>query len=106
MPTIKRIEKKRTEKHIGENKAKVSKIYNSKQWKALRNAYIMQNPLCECCLERGITKAASEVHHITPILTGKDDLEMLDIALNPNNLKALCVECHHEEHNNRRRGSK
>ena len=106
MPTIKRIEKKRTEKHIGENKAKVSRIYNSKQWKALRNAYIMQNPLCECCLEKGITKAASEVHHITPILTGKDDLEMLDIALNPNNLKALCVECHHEEHNKKRRGSR
>lgn len=100
MPTINKPSKKKTHyKKHGDN-AVVAKIYNSQAWQKLRNAYLMQHPLCEMCLEEDKVVQAKEVHHIKPILTGNDYLEMLSIALNPDNLKSLCVECHHRIHNN------
>ena len=106
MPTLNKAKKKNKTRHVGENKAKVAKIYNSSNWKKLRNAYLMQNPLCAECLEKGIVTPAVEVHHVIPILSGNDEMEMLELALNPNNLKSLCFDCHHEVHNKKRRGNK
>lgn len=106
MPTLKKLKKTVSEKHIGESKGKAIKIYNSKEWKKLRKAHIMLNPLCQDCLEKGIVKQAEEVHHIKPILSAKDDLEMLTLALDPDNLRSLCADCHHITHNKTRRGSR
>ncbi len=54
------------------------------------------NGLCERCLEKGIVKAADIVHHIIEL----DDEKARDpdIALNFDNLQALCIECHNEIH--------
>lgn len=58
----------------------------------------MQHPLCEDCLEEDKVTQAVEVHHIRPILTGKDELEMAELAYNPSNLRSLCKECHNNIH--------
>ena len=73
--------------------------YHSKQWKDLRLWYITEHPLCERCLEKGISKPADEIHHIKPYMSGSTDKERWDLLLNPNNLAALCEKCHHEVHN-------
>lgn len=104
MPTINKPkrEKKKYKRHFNRPKTgkslEIAKIYNSMGWVKLRNAYFQAHPLCEKCLENGITKAAEEVHHIKPIGTGKDELEMKSLAYDPKNLKSLCRECHHEIH--------
>lgn len=97
MPTIQKAKKINRYQRHGNNLV-VHKLYNTAKWQKLRNAYIMEHPLCEKCLESGITTAAQEVHHITPISRGKDELEMKDLAFNYNNLMALCEECHHKLH--------
>ena len=76
----------------------INKIYNSKHWRNLRKAYLMEHPLCEECLSKGLTKAAEDVHHIKPILTGQNELEYWGLALNPWNLMSLCKDCHHKIH--------
>ncbi len=76
-------------------------MYNH-AWNRLRNAYLMQHPLCEDCLSNGIYKMAQECHHILPISAGKDKLDKLSIMLDASNLRALCEDCHHKIHNNNR----
>lgn len=72
--------------------------YNSKGWKTLRNAYYCSHPLCERCLLKGISKQTDEIHHIIPYLTGKTEDERWRLLLDPNNLQALCSQCHDEVH--------
>lgn len=98
MPTLNKPKKKQNY-HKSERSSQAAAIYNTPQWKNLRAAYFMQHPLCEKCLERDIVKATEEIHHIKPILTGNSELEMKDLAYNPQNLMALCKDCHHQIHN-------
>lgn len=97
---IKKKEKKRdwTKKKITEKTEAVRKIYQTKNWKKLREAYFMEHPLCEECLKNGIIKPTEEIHHKKPISTGNDDNEMKTLAFDSNNLVALCKDCHHKEH--------
>lgn len=98
MPEIVRLKKKKNYSKHGRPK-EIAKLYNSTRWVKLRNGYLMQNPLCERCLESDIVKPAEEVHHIKPISTGKDETEMAGLAYDPGNLMALCKDCHHKIHN-------
>ena len=94
MPTINKGKKfSNYQKH---DKAKdiYNNVYNTAKWRKLRQAYLMQHPLCELC-----GKVALEVHHITPISKGETELEMKELGFNPNNLMSLCEECHHKLHN-------
>lgn len=77
----------------------IQSIYNSKMWKKLRLWYLKNNPLCERCLKINLIVPAKEIHHKIKISTGKNIDEMLEIALNINNLESLCVACHHKEDN-------
>lgn len=97
MPEIYKPKRKSTYRKHGRNE-EIAKLYNSSKWVKLRNAYIQANPLCERCLEKEIIKPAEEVHHIKPIGTGLDELEMMGLAYDPGNLMALCKDCHHELH--------
>lgn len=97
MPTINKPKKKQNYKKHGRNE-EVAEIYNSPQWKKLRKAYFIQNPLCEMCLEENKVTPAEEVHHVKPILTGASRLEMEELAYNPNNLRSLCQFHHHLIH--------
>jgi 5-methylcytosine-specific restriction endonuclease McrA len=72
-------------------------FYKSSAWRACRSAYLKQaHGLCELCLKRGRYTAADTVHHITHLTPGNitDPL----ITLNPDNLMALCRDCHAEIH--------
>lgn len=100
MPYIQKMKKKpRDYTKRGKNK-EIAAIYNTSTWKDLRTSYIMEHPLCEVCLKKGLTVPSEEVHHIKYISSGTNNLEMQDIAYNPDNLIALCTECHHKIHNN------
>lgn len=93
MPLINKPNKKKVSvKH--DRNADIAKIYNSSKWQKLRAAYFMQHPLCEKC-----GAVTQEIHHIKPISTGKSLAEMQGLAYNPDNLMALCTECHHKIHN-------
>ena len=98
---------KKPKKHIYHPKhdknADIAKIYNSAKWQKLRNAYLMEHPLCERCLEKGIIKEAAEIHHKKPISTGNSNSEMREIAYDYDNLMSLCTECHHKIHQEMRR---
>ena len=86
-----------------------AEIYNSKEWKQLREAKLQQQPLCEMCQEegrkrgikRGYVRSATCVHHIVPIETAttKDEMWRLAIGCGLSGLMSLCRPCHHKLHN-------
>ena len=74
MPYLNKPKKKSTyKKHTD-----CSKAYDYR-WHKLRDAFLMEHPLCEFCLNLGKTTAASEVHHITPLSTAENEWEMKDL---------------------------
>lgn len=87
-------EKLPTYKHNNQS----SEYYNSIYWQNIRNAYIVEHPLCEVCLRKDIIKPADHIHHIKPFLTGTTQFEKWDLLLNKDNLIAVCVPCHKELH--------
>ena len=99
MPTINK--GKKVNNYVRHDKAKdiYNNVYNTARWRKLRQAYLMQHPLCELCEKEGKVKEATEVHHITPISNANDELSMKDLGFNHDNLMALCEECHHKIHN-------
>lgn len=98
MPTITRLTRNKRNDYKTENKQLAQAGYNA--YRKLRAAYLMLHPLCEVCLKEGIVKPTEEVHHKTEILKGKSKEEVISLAVNPNNLIALCKDCHHKLHNN------
>lgn len=75
-----------------------TQVYNTSRWRNIRAAKLMENPLCEKCLQNGIIKPATDVHHIIRIQTKDNLLEMKEIAYDYSNLMSLCEECHQKEH--------
>jgi 5-methylcytosine-specific restriction protein A len=59
-----------------------------RQWRAFRQFFLMQNPLCVDCLLRDRYVAASEVHHIKKIA------QYPELRLDMSNCMALCSACH------------
>lgn len=101
MPTINR-KSSRIETIPYKHNKQSQDYYNSKEWHILRNAYYCSHPLCERCLERGISRQTEEIHHKRPFLTGRTEEEKWSLLLNPNNLMALCSKCHDEVHRSMR----
>jgi len=73
-------------------------LLNSKRWKQLRKWKLEQNPLCELCEREGKVVSAIDVHHITPVESGRTVEEMEQLCFNANNLQALCISCHVKVH--------
>lgn len=71
-------------------------FYKSKAWKECRIAYLARQPLCERCLQRGEIVPAQIVHH--KIYLNQVNVENPEIALNFDNLEAVCLDCHNKEH--------
>lgn len=67
-------------------------FYRSKEWKACRE-YILKrdNYLCTIC-----GMPAQEVHHI--IHLNHENINDVNVSLNPDNLTSLCRDCHFKEH--------
>ena len=86
-----------------------AEIYNSREWKQLREAKLTVQPLCEMCLEegrkrgikRGYVRSATCVHHIVPIETAttKEEMWRLAIGCGLSGLMSLCRPCHNKIHN-------
>ena len=80
-------------------------FYNSKEWQRCRKEYLARvGGLCERCLSRGIVRPAKVVHHREYI--NVVNITDPSVLLSPDNLEALCIDCHNSEHfKNRRRFS-
>lgn len=63
------------------------KFYSSVRWIKLRTLYLQRNPLCVHCKDEGITTAAVDVDHVTPIAQGGHPLREV-------NLQGLCKRHH------------
>ncbi|KAA6338638.1 hypothetical protein EZS27_013381 [termite gut metagenome] len=103
MPTIYK-PKKKYKREVTDKRAERSDIYNTPQWKRLRNAKYIENPLCERCLEKGIIKPAEHIHHIISFMQTDNQLRRLELAFDYSNLQALCTDCHNEIHNHKKSG--
>ncbi len=69
-----------------------SKRGYDKRWERLRDWYIQWHPLCDMCRKEGKLTPATVVHHRIPIS------ERPDLGLDPDNLQALCFDCHEKVH--------
>lgn len=74
------------------------RIYNSKEWKLVRNAKLNKDPLCEECKRRDKWVSATCVHHIIPIETATNYQQMKELAFRFTNLMSLCYQCHSDIH--------
>lgn len=77
--------------------SKAVRFYNSDDWHKCRKAYLESvNHLCERCLAKGIYEPAYIVHH--KIYLSEDNFGDAEIMTGFDNLEALCLSCHNEEH--------
>lgn len=77
-------------------------VYNTARWKRLRLVKLKNNPLCEICEKKGITKMADDVHHIQSFMSVDDPEARKALAFDYDNLMSLCDECHSEIHKRKR----
>jgi len=69
------------------------KFYHSKQWEGVRRmVWDRAHGLCEWCAEKGEVVPANVVHHVIPL--SESNMNDVGITLNPENLVALCHDCH------------
>lgn len=64
------------------------RLYNTRQWKRLREAQLERCPLCNFCAREGRVVAAQVVDHIQP----HRGIERT--FFDPTNLQSLCKSCH------------
>ena len=100
MPTIYKLKKPKRPHVIDLKRKERQKIYQDVRWQRLRVAYLADHPLCEECLANGVTREAVDVHHVVSFMSA-EGVERIELALNYDNLRALCKECHQAEHNKR-----
>ena len=94
MPYIVKPKPKQTRKVKVEDR---QSIYQSTKWKQLRQAKLMQQPLCEICLKNGMVTIADDVHHIDSFLNYSGN-QRLNKAFDFSNLMSVCKECHGKIH--------
>lgn len=93
MPTI--YKKPKATRQLSDKRLLRRKLYNNLQWRKLRDGYLMSNPVCEICGEA----LSEEVHHLqSPFDDGLDELTRLYRLTDPENLQALCKDCHSRLH--------
>lgn len=66
-------------------------MYKTKVWRRIRDSHLSHNPLCAVCLEKGYTRGAGVVHHMTP------HRGLWSLFVDPNNLQSVCKSCHDGE---------
>ena len=80
------------------NRRRWGKYYGTKQWKALRQQYYLDHPICEMHEKYGIIVPTTCIHHLRPYSTGITEEAKWRLLLNYNNLCACCDSCHAEFH--------
>ncbi|MDR1556806.1 MAG: HNH endonuclease [Tannerellaceae bacterium] len=74
-------------------------IYSSTRWQKLREWKMINNPLCEKCLEKDRVSPTEDIHHIISFMSTEDPLQRKQLAYDYDNLMSLCKECHQKIHN-------
>ena len=74
------------------------KLINNYKWQLLRRKKFLANPICEDCVKHGRVTPTEEVHHVKPVESGRDEVEMTRLAYDYNNLRSLCKACHAAYH--------
>lgn len=97
MPTINKPNKKQKNQTVNERIRK--EVYATSKWRKLRVAKLIEQPLCEICLQNGKVTAGIDVHHIISFVSILDPLKRKEVAYDYNNLQTLCKECHQKIHN-------
>jgi 5-methylcytosine-specific restriction protein A len=67
------------------------RFYQSPEWKALRRAHLLGNPLCEECKKNNKISVARIVDHIDEIQNSPYK------CLDSDNLQSLCMLCHNRK---------
>lgn len=73
------------------------------EWRRLRLSVLTEHPWCADCLRNRKRTAATEVHHIRPVLSEKSEAERRRIMYDRGNLVALCHDCHMARHTSKKR---
>lgn len=74
-----------------------TRFYKSRAWEKCRAAYLASvGGLCERCKAEDKIVPAEIVHH--KIYLREENYKDASVALNFDNLEALCQECHNQEH--------
>ena len=79
-----------------------AQFYKTKAWQNCRDAYFRKvGGLCEKCKANGLIVPAEIIHHKVHL----NAVNIYDptVTLNPDNLEALCRNCHGAEHGRPRR---
>lgn len=93
MPTINKLNKNYNRNRNTEKRKLRMKVYQSEKWKDIKNAHLMQYPICEICNK----ELAEDVHHISTFLINNSiDIEK---AFDYDNLMSVCKRCHGKLHN-------
>ena len=74
------------------------RLIHSARWVKLRREILSRTPLCEMCKSDGRVTAATEVHHHRPVEYAVGYDEKCRLMFDPNNLRALCHDCHVKAH--------
>lgn len=74
--------------------------YGQTAWKKLRQRKLQDQPLCELCQRRGITRAASDCHHAIKFWDQFTPELKQQLLLDYDNLVSLCETCHQHVHKN------
>lgn len=79
------------------------KFYEGKTWRDCQKAYMVKaNHLCERCLARGRYEPAVVVHHRVHLT--EENYGNAELMYGFDNLEALCLAHHNEEHFGKKRG--
>lgn len=80
--------KRQTAKQYDKQRGTAAQRGYNARWRRARRRYLMDNPLCVMCKEKGVIQAATDVDHIIP---HKGDQ---DLFWDESNWQALCASCH------------
>ena len=71
-----------------EQRKAFTSMYQTNQWRNLRQAQLSKQPLCECCLSKGKVVQANHVDHLFAWTNLNKD------AFYNNVFQSLCTNCH------------
>ena len=80
------------------NTKRWNKYYGSMSWHRLREAKLLDQPLCERCLSLGKVTAAECIHHRIVFGSAPTDELRWQLFLDMDNLVSLCTACHRHIH--------
>jgi 5-methylcytosine-specific restriction endonuclease McrA len=79
-------------------RAEDARFYAGSPWRKLRKLKLDHDPLCERCEKAGVTEVAVHVHHI------RARKQFPELAMDLDNLEALCHSCHSRLHKTKPKG--